>query len=69
MNKKICIYMIKYKTVEKALSILNGLRGKTQSHLRKNLYPRYGLQAITLAITLFRLDIIYRYREPVFHYY
>lgn len=47
MNKKICIYMIKYKTVEKALSILNGLRGKTQSHLRKNLLTRYTCRYYT----------------------
>lgn len=49
---------------------LNEFRGKTQSHLCKSLITRlvYFWQVITPALSLFRLDIIYNFREPLFYH-
>lgn len=69
MRNRIYINIITYKHIKTILGILNGFRGKTQSHLRKNLSTRCSLQAITLAITLFGLAIIYMYRGSLLYHY
>jgi hypothetical protein len=69
-----CINIKEYKDSNiicgKYIDKLNELRGKTQSQLRKSLITRlvYFLQVITPALSLFRLDNIYNFREPLFYH-